>query len=89
MTGKIGAYDYPSNNPVVDTNTGMATDVWQYTFSRWNNVIVTLQQTGTTAQRPTGNLWIGRVFFDTTLGKPIWLKGVRPTVWVDATGAAV
>lgn len=39
---------------------------------------------GTT--RPT-NVLIGLQHFDTTLGKPIWYKGVG--VWVDATGTVV
>lgn len=47
-----------------------------------------VSESGTTAQRPTSNLWVGRMFFDTTLGKPIWLKTTAP-VWVDATGATV
>ena len=39
---------------------------------------------GTTDERPTGaDLRIGRMYFDTTLGTPIWWAG---TEWVDATG---
>lgn len=45
---------------------------------------------GTTAQRPP-NGPVGMSYFDTTLGKPVWLKtasvGGTPAVWVDATGA--
>ena len=44
---------------------------------------------GTTANRPTKNLYIGRFYFDDTLGIPIWLKTVDPVDWVDATGASV
>lgn len=40
---------------------------------------------GTTANRPTSNLYIGRPYFDTTLGQPIWYDG---SGWVDATGAS-
>lgn len=39
---------------------------------------------GTT--RPT-DVRVGTIFFDTTLGKPIWYKGSN--VWVDATGVNV
>lgn len=39
----------------------------------------------TTATRPTDAL-LGQMFFDTTLGKPIWWKGAT---WVDATGVTV
>jgi len=40
---------------------------------------------GTTANRTT-NPRIGWIYFDTTLGKPIWWNG---TAWIDATGASV
>ena len=41
---------------------------------------------GSTALRPSSQRAIGQMYFDTTLGKPIWWFG---TVWVDATGATV
>lgn len=40
---------------------------------------------GTTAARPTTRS-TGYMYFDTTLGKPIWWSGAA---WVDATGATV
>lgn len=41
---------------------------------------------GTTANRPNAALIdLGAMYFDTTLGQPIWSDG---TIWVDATGAA-
>ena len=42
---------------------------------------------GTTASRPTDAGLYYR-YFDTTLGKPIFLK-TQPSGWVDATGTAV
>jgi hypothetical protein len=42
--------------------------------------------TGLTTQRPTNKLQIGRQFFDTTLGYPIWWNG---KAWVNASGTAV
>lgn len=41
---------------------------------------------GATGSRPTG-VPAGWQYFDTTLGKPVWLK--TGTTWVDATGATV
>ena len=41
----------------------------------------------TTANRPIDFI-VGQQYFDTTLGKPIWLK-TSPSVWVDSTGLAV
>lgn len=42
---------------------------------------------GTTLQRPT-TAGVGTQYFDTTLGKPIWLK-TAPSTWVDSTGTVV
>jgi len=62
-------------------------------FVRWFTEIFTflssIDQSGTTANRPTANLWVGRFYFDTTLGQPIWVKTTSPVVWVDATGSTV
>ena len=49
------------------------------------NAINALRSSGTTTNRPTKNLFVGRTYFDTTLGKPIWYDGAG---WVDATGAS-
>lgn len=43
---------------------------------------------GTTSERPAYSIkHIGGMYFDTDLGKPIWMKGEN--IWVDATGAIV
>ena len=47
---------------------------------------IPLVLSGTTVNRPTipaGSIRTGIMYFDTTLGKPIWWNG---SVWVDATG---
>jgi len=63
------------------------------TYLNWFNLahgsVVAVRQSGTTANRPAVGLWIGRVYFDETLGLPVWVKSVNPSVWVDATGATV
>lgn len=48
-----------------------------------------VSESGTTAQRPTANLWVGRPYFDTTLGYSINLKTVSPAVWVNGAGTTV
>ena len=66
-------------------------------WARWFNDVYAqvkqnkegLQTSGTTADRPTSGLWVGRMYFDTTLGKPVWVKSLSPVTWVDATGASV
>ena len=65
----------PSNN-VLPTDT----DYWQFIGGGVKYMH------GETEDRPTDNLVIGQMFFDTTLGKPIWYDG---TNWVDATGTSV
>lgn len=80
------SFDFPSGSPLVDSS-GNSTPVWANTFSRWHSIIVSVQQSGVTANRPTSVLWIGRRFFDTTLGKPVYVKSVKPTIWVDGVGA--
>lgn len=47
-------------------------------------------ESGTTAQRPTTKLWLGRPFYDTTLSKPVFVNAVTPSVvWKDAAGTTV
>ena len=54
-------------------------------WTDWGSINVPL--TGTTENRPSTTT-VGTQYFDTTLGKPIWLKTSTGT-WVDATGATV
>ena len=75
-----------NNPPVNDGNIPQPWYDWIYQAFR---LLFALQQSGTTAQRPTVNLWIGRTYYDTTLGKPIWVNAVKPTIWKDASGAVV
>lgn len=49
-------------------------------------------RSGATGSRPTSTSearWIGMPFFDTTLGKPVFLKIASSSVWVDGSGAVV
>lgn len=54
--------------------------------SSTDGVILVQASIGTTEQRPTSGNYVGRPYFDTTSGKPIWWNG---SAWVDAAGAAV
>lgn len=83
------SFDYPSNTPVVDPKDGTATSPWQSVFSRWHSIIVTGQESGTTAQRPIKQVWVGRQYFDTNLGVPVYIKSVKPLVWVNSAGVVV
>ena len=78
-------FDFPSNSVMVDEN-GNITQPWMAWVQRVHDLAISLQRSGTTANRPVSNLWIGMVYFDTTLGKPVWLKSTGPSVWVDGVG---
>lgn len=81
------SFDFPSNSSLTTGNE--ATQAWLQWFTRVHTVVSAAYMSGTTASRPTKALWVGRPFFDTTLGKPVWVKTAKPAVWVDATGAVV
>ena len=63
--------------------------VWAQLFTLWGVTITAARQSGTTADRPTKGLWVGRRFYDTTLGKPVFVDSIGPVVWHDASGAVV
>jgi hypothetical protein len=50
------------------------------------NILNSTPEFGLTANRPTLNLQIGQIYYDTTLGIPIWWNG---TVWKNASGTTV
>jgi hypothetical protein len=74
----------PTDGAVVDAN-GIATPGWKPFFSSVFQLLVAMTQSGTTAKRPTSFLWVGRMYYDTTLGLPIFYKGPG---WVKADGTA-
>ena len=78
-------FDFPSNSVVVDDKQMMTTP-WGAWFQRIHDIATSAQQSGITADRPVSLLWIGRRFFDTTVGKPVYLKSIKPSVWVDGAG---
>ena len=80
---KLG-YDYSGTEDkaiTFDTNHGV---IKMYNGDAWE--FYQKVDSGTTANRPT---WKprGYMYYDTTLGKPIWSTGSN--TWVDATGATV
>lgn len=75
--------------PVQDKDGNLA-PAWQQVFTLWGAFVTAGKQSGPTADRPTSGLWVGRTYFDTDLGVPVWVKAVSPTVvWANATGMAV
>lgn len=47
------------------------------------NLNVTVPNFGPSSARPTVGLLVGQIFFDTTLGIPIWWNGLE---WINALG---
>ena len=80
-------FDFPSNNPIANAD-GMATQSWIALFTRWHALILDGASSGTTAERPTKNLYVGKFYYDETLNKPIWFRAL-PNVWRDAAGVIV
>ena len=83
----------PQTNPVDQLEIGKGgrpsligiADGWRNFFNAVFAICNGVTQSGTTANRPSANLWVGRVYFDTTLGLPIWYKSPG---WVKADGTA-
>lgn len=86
MSAYIGGI--PLGTPIQDKTTGQITLPWQAWLTTAQTILQDCSNSGTTAQRPTSQLYVGKPYFDTTLGIPIWLKNSTPT-WVNASGAAV
>lgn len=80
--------DSPDNGPIVDEQNNLI-PAWGNFFTSVNKAVQAMRRSGATAQRPVSGLWIGMFFYDTTLGKPVWVHAVNPTVWHDASGAVV
>lgn len=62
-----------------------ATRSWVAWVSTVSAILTGITASGTTANRPTSFLWVGRAYFDTTLGQPIWYDG---SGWVDSAGSS-
>lgn len=80
----------PGTDPVDRVEGGQAVQVnpgWRNFFVAVFNILNGLTMSGTTAKRPVlgpnSILWVGRPYFDTTLGLPIWWDG---SGWIDAQG---
>lgn len=73
-------------NDMLTSKGDRPTPAWLQWLTRIGRVVGAGTQSGTTANRPTKDLWVGRFYFDTDLGHPIWYDG---TDWVDATGTPV
>jgi hypothetical protein len=77
----------PSDNHITKD---VLSPIWQAWFASISRTLLGLSGTGTTAKRPTASLFVGYgPYYDTSIGKPVWVKSLGPTVWQDASGATV
>lgn len=76
----------PNQQAIQEQNRPGIANAWMIFFSNVFSAIQAMQSSGTTAQRPTRGLWIGRPYFDTTLGIPVWYNGAN---WVNSSGSTV
>lgn len=76
----------PPSQSKISEEGGMPNSSWVEYFSDVFKSVRALQNSGTTAERPTKGLYIGRPFFDTTINRPIWYTG---TNWIRADGSVV
>ena len=90
------------NSKANGTHTHVATDVVEDSTHRfvtdsektaWNgkadaNTVNEMRLSGVTASRPVPS-YVGQMYFDTTLGKPIYAKVISPATWVDSAGTTV
>lgn len=64
--------------------------VWRAWISQLFFFVAPIGGSGTTANRPVRNLYVGLMYFDTTLGFPVYVKTVaNPAVWVRYDGTVV
>ena len=64
---------------------------WAAFFNGVQQIAYGSTRNGPTASRPTSTAsrWIGMPYFDTDLGKPVFLKTASTNVWVDGAGTPV
>ena len=88
---RIDMYSYQLSYQIFIPNSSINSSV-QIRFSNndgtsWGNFLKYQGEViGTTAQRPTVDLYVGKRYYDSTLMKPIWWNGIN---WTDATGATI
>lgn len=83
--------EYPPTNAQAVDDKGYIGSIFERWLVRLVTVMNNTQATGTTAQRPTLAPYVGFMYFDTTLNKPVFASAVTTssTTWRDAAGTVV
>lgn len=80
----------PTDRMIDKAHKSEISELWLAWFGSIQFWLFPIGQFGTTAKRPTTNLYIGRIYYDTTLGYPVWVHQVSPSIiWHNGAGAAV
>lgn len=82
----------PAPQAPISDAAGNVQSVWSVWLAKLQLIVNASVQSGTTANRPTQGLFVGRFYFDTSLaaprGRPIW-RNADNDGWCDADGVAV
>jgi hypothetical protein len=84
----------PTGSPVGADGTILA-QPWVSYWQALHNAAKPLGANGATSARPIHNpsagltLYVGQQYFDATLGYPVFVKSLNPTVWVNGAGGVV
>lgn len=73
----------PPTTPLIQ---GAAWPGWATFLNQAYVLLSGLTQSGSTVDRPIKGLYVGRPYWDSTIGIPIWFNGIT---WVDSTGNPV
>ena len=84
----------PNPDDGTDDQNGNLKRWWKIWFDSVYQVCLAETQSGITANRPKSSdqnntMWVGRPYFDTSLGYKIYFKSANPDVWVDYKGTPV
>lgn len=83
----LNVRDPPSDKPITGEERPRLT--WMDWFSYLAEVLRALTLSGTTAQRPTKMLWIGRPYWDTDIQTQVNLASADPNVWKGPPPVAI
>lgn len=61
--------------------------LWESWFSKLVSAFNSITTSGTTGQRPNPTPYVGFMYYDTTINKPIWASSSSTWVYADGTGA--
>ena len=67
---------------------GMPLPLWYQWFALVGNVLIAVTSSGTTAQRPTKFLWVGRNYWNTDITQMEWYDGTTWVTWGGGGGGA-